>query len=57
MTPVPDEFQYIAPAISSKMTKPSKKKEVKNQRMKAKSRYGNESNTIQEGWIDARQNW
>ena len=57
MIPVPDEFNYIAPAISSKMTKPSKKKEVKNQRMKAKSRYGEDKNTYEKGYFDARQNW
>lgn len=57
MIPVPDEFNYIAPAISSKMTKPSKKKEVKNQRMKAKSRYGQDKNTYEKGYFDARQNW
>lgn len=42
MTPIPDEFNYIAPAISSKMTKPSKKKQAKNVSMEAPSRYGKE---------------
>lgn len=42
MTPIPDEFNYIAPQISSKMTKPSKKKQSKNVSMDAPSRYGKE---------------
>jgi hypothetical protein len=42
MTPIPDEFNYIAPKITAKMKKPSKVREAKNVSMDAPSRYGND---------------
>lgn len=54
MTPIPDEFNYIAPKISSKLTKPSKKKEAKNVSMESPSRYGKDKNKLKKGYIDMR---
>lgn len=54
MTPIPDEFNYIAPKIAAKLTKPSKKKESKNVNMDAPSRYGKDKNKLKKGYIDMR---
>ncbi len=53
MIPIPDEFNYIAPAITSKMKNP-KKPRVKNKKMTASSRYGKEKNQLKEQYTDLR---
>ena len=54
MTPITDEFNYIAPKITSKMTKPNKKKQAKNVNMQAPSRYGKDKNKLKKGYVDLR---
>jgi hypothetical protein len=54
MTPIPDEFNYIAPKIASKLKKQPKKKEAKNVKMEAKSRYGNKKNSLKKDYVDLR---
>lgn len=54
MVPIPDEFNYIAPKITSKLKKSPKKKEAKNVSMVAPSRYGKEKNKLKKGYVDLR---